>query len=440
MLRGGKDLIAWRAGRAISRREFLGAVHACAAQLPAGSRVCNVCEDPYLFMVAFCAVVLRGQCNCLPANHRPGTLSDCAVEQGCHLLLHDGSLPVDTSPFQSAVNVADCCRQDLSVDEVPQIPADQLAAMLFTSGSTGQSVAITKTWGALAEGAAINGQLLAEIAGDLSTCLGTVPVWHMYGLEWTILVPLFSEIAVYSGVAFYPADLRDALSDIPAPCYLVTTPLHLQAMLRSGLKFPRTELLMCATAPLQMALAAKAEQDMGGGMLEIYGCTEAGSMAYRLPARDLSWSFLPAFSYSREDEVVTISAPHLNEAVELADTLQFGPDDKFTIEGRRDDIIKVGGKRISLQQLTNLLLNLQGVSDAAIFALPETYDSRGPSLAALVVCQDRTVADLQHELRSCIDPVFVPRQLRLVPELPREPNGKLPRARLLELLATEPPA
>jgi len=55
-------------------------------------------------------------------------------------------------------------------------------------------------------------------------------------------------------------------------------------------------------------------------------------------------------------------------------------------------------------------------------------------IAALVVAPQREVADLLHELRALMDPVFLPRPLRKVEALPRNETGKLPREALLALL------
>jgi acyl-coenzyme A synthetase/AMP-(fatty) acid ligase len=55
--------------------------------------------------------------------------------------------------------------------------------------------------------------------------------------------------------------------------------------------------------------------------------------------------------------------------------------------------------------------------------------------AALIVAPGRDAADLRRELSALLDAVFVPRPLKVVPALPRNELGKLPRERLLELLA-----
>ena len=89
-------------------------------------------------------------------------------------------------------------------------------------------------------------------------------------------------------------------------------------------------------------------------------------------------------------------------------------------------MIKVAGKRASLQELTRQILALPGVEDAVVF-LPD--DDARP--AAAVVAPGLTAAAILRELRTRLDGVFVPRPLVIVDELPRNSVGKLPREELL---------
>jgi acyl-coenzyme A synthetase/AMP-(fatty) acid ligase len=71
-----------------------------------------------------------------------------------------------------------------------------------------------------------------------------------------------------------------------------------------------------------------------------------------------------------------------------------------------------------------------------VFQPPPGEGGVAARCAALVVAPGATAAELARELRAQVDPVFVPRPIVLVPELPRNEVGKLPRDKLLELLAT----
>jgi len=431
-------VIVWRGSHAVGCAEFLGDVQACAESLPDAGYACNACEDQYLFMVGFCAVILRGQTNLLPANHRPGTLRSTREEFPDSYLLHDGALAgkTDVGPDWKSVGVK-LTRNDFQSDAaVPQIPADQIAAVVFTSGSTGESVGLTKTWFSLVEGARINAAVLADTGKSIAACVSTVPSWHMYGLEWSVMVPLCSDIGVYAGNSFFPADVRNALAAVIEPRWLITIPLHLRALLHAELDFPEVSLLMSATSPLQAKTAQLAEQQFSGTLLEIYGCSEAGSVAARYLTQHSHWAFVNGFTVLADTFPVKLGAAHLSEDVELGDVLDFNSDGNFQIAGRPDDLVKIGGKRTSLQYLTNQLLSIAGVQDGVFFVRTEDEGKGVVRLAALVVSGERSADSLRDELAEMIEPVFMPRPLRRVEALPREATGKLPRAKLLELLRT----
>jgi acyl-coenzyme A synthetase/AMP-(fatty) acid ligase len=102
--------------------------------------------------------------------------------------------------------------------------------------------------------------------------------------------------------------------------------------------------------------------------------------------------------------------------------------------GRNADMVEVAGKRASLADLTRRLVDVPGVSDGVVFQ-PEATDGTGVRrLAALVVADGLTEADVLERLAIAMDPVFLPRPVVLVSRLPRNDVGKLPRDRLLAAL------
>src|SRR5690606_26050639 len=109
-------------------------------------------------------------------------------------------------------------------------------------------------------------------------------------------------------------------------------------------------------------------------------------------------------------------------------------DGRFRLLGRTSDHLDIAGKRASLAGLTATLQGIDGVDDAVMFALDAAPGSV-QRLAALVVAPTLDEARLLAELRQRIDPVFLPRPLRLVDTLPRNATGKLPRQALLAALA-----
>src|SRR5262249_12103543 len=117
------------------------------------------------------------------------------------------------------------------VPAIPVLPGSQVAALVFTSGSTGQPMPHQKTWGSLVRSAKAEAAGLGISAYPGLAILGTVPPQHMYGLESTVLIAMQAGIALSSEHPFYPADIDVALEALPRPRGLVTTPVHLRTFL-----------------------------------------------------------------------------------------------------------------------------------------------------------------------------------------------------------------
>src|SRR5260370_41388979 len=105
-----------------------------------------------------------------------------------------------------------------------------------------------KTGGLLAKGAGGGAARLGLLDAGAGTLAGTAPPQHMYGFEFTVLLALLGGLAFSSRQPFYPADIRMELEAAPEPRVLVTSPIHLRALLLSEQALPRAPLVLSAPA------------------------------------------------------------------------------------------------------------------------------------------------------------------------------------------------
>lgn len=427
-------VFARRNGKPVTAAQFLAQVEAVADRLPAGAAAVNLCEDRYAFLVAFCAIVLRGQTNLLPSSRAPQAIDEVmAAHPDCYAL---GEQALDPAPCGY--------RQLPSLDVMPplgagtswpRIPADQVVAIGYTSGSTGTPSANEKTWGSFHASNAGNLAMLHAAIGPQFEIVATVPPQHMYGLEMSVLLPLLGEIGVHAGRPFFPADVAAALAEVPAPRLLVTTPVHLRALVESGIVLPPVAAMVSATAPLPVELALAAERQFGAPVLEVFGSTETCVFASRRPAVDEDWALYDEVSLHPQPDGTVVEAPQLAAPITLADIVSLSDGGhRFRLRGRHADMLEIAGKRASLADLSRRLLAIPGVQDGVVFQL-DGGDALGVHrVAALAVAPGLDEHTILDALRRAIDPLFLPRPLRLVHALPRNETGKLPRAALLELL------
>lgn len=414
--------------RVLTTGEFLGRAVALARQLPDQDYAINLCGNRYNFLLSFCAVIIRGQCNQLPPNKNPGKQREVLADYPASYVIHDGAeliAGVQGVDLRSATIPAQRC------DEPPRIPLDQLSAINFTSGSTGKSRPNLKYWSTLQRGGWVNAHHMLEEPEVLHHVLATVPAQHMYGLETSIMLAFSARLCIHDGQPLYPDDIRKQLESMPEPRILVSTPVHLRAMLKSGLDFPPVTLVMSATAPLELDMARDVEHCFKGRLGEIYGCTEVGSIAWRYPTRSSAWRAFNAFHFEDRGESTWLHGDHIVESVELQDVIEFDDDGGFHLRGRSSDMLNIAGKRGSLAELNRILAATTGVEDGVIF-VPTGKDSRP---VAFVVAPELSERDVIAELRSRVDAVFLPRPVIKVQKLPRGETGKLERQRLDELYA-----
>ncbi|HVF35220.1 MAG TPA: AMP-binding protein [Candidatus Saccharimonadia bacterium] len=415
--------IAIDRGRAVSLAAFRDDVSRLAAQLPPHGAMVDLCEDRYQFLVAFAAAAVRGHPVLLPGSRAPEVVAE-ARAQHAGAYLHDDSMH----------GLGGDARARLPAG----LPARQVAAYGYTSGSTGAPKRHEKTWGAFAattrlNAAAIVAALTERGIRERPQLVATVPPQHMYGMETSILLPLLAGMAVHGARPLFPADVAAALAELSGPRVLVTTPVHLRALAHARVTLPPIALALSATAPLPVALAREAEAALGAPIVEMFGSTETCVIATRRAALEEPWQAYDGVALDPRPDGVHVHAPWLHEPTPLLDLVELLPGGRFELRGRNADLLEIAGKRASLADLTRRVLAIDGVRDAVVFQ----PDGEGPvrRVAALVVAPGLAAGAILERLRAATDPAFLPRPLVLVDTLPRNEVGKLPRDRLLAALA-----
>jgi acyl-coenzyme A synthetase/AMP-(fatty) acid ligase len=427
-------VVAYRAGTPISASRFLGDVRHLARSLPPCTHVLNACTDRYRFAVGLAAALVSGRVSLLPPGQAPEILRQLErFAPGVICLVDDESgsrMALPCMPYPREI-------ESDAANGVPQIDAAQLVAYVFTSGSTGTPLPWRKSFGRIMGCVREQARRLELSGGARWAILATVPPQHMYGLESSVLLALGNGHALCAERPFYPADIVAALERLPRPRALVSTPVHLRALLASGVALPPVDLVLCSTAPLAQQLAAETERRCGARLLEIYGSTETGQIAMRRPTQTAEWRLSPGVSFEQEAETTWARGGHIEQPTLLADVLEMTGRKSFLLHGRVADLVNIAGKRSSLAYLNHQLNSIPGVLDGAFFHTEEPSVSHTgvERVGACVVAPSLDAAGLLAALRERIDAVFLPRPLLLVAQLPRNATGKLPLAALRALAA-----
>jgi acyl-coenzyme A synthetase/AMP-(fatty) acid ligase len=400
--------------------------------LPDGRNLINLCEQRDSFLIACCAALVRGHTNLLPSSRAEGVVEEVAA-------INPGSYRCDDEFVRAACDQASHAAKIDDSYCAFEMPGDHVAVKAYTSGSTGTPQAHTKLWRSFSRSSALNAMRMREclepVYGSAQPWIvATVPPQHMYGLETSVLLALLSDMAVHSARPLFPADIAAALEEVPEPRVLVTTPVHMRAIVASGQKFPRVALVLSATAPLDAALARQIEERLDTTLLEMFGSTETCVIATRRTSSEQSWHLYPELLLEPDAEGVNVSAPWFAAPMRLQDVIERLPGNRFTILGRNSDMVDVAGKRASLADLTRRLLAIPGVQDAVVFQPDSTASGVVKRVAALVVAPNLSPEAITEQLARSVDSAFIPRPLIRVDALPRNEVGKLPREKLLASL------
>jgi acyl-coenzyme A synthetase/AMP-(fatty) acid ligase len=414
------DVFAHTDKRTVRVEDYLREVASLAARLPARSHVVNLCQDRYRFTVAFGAALSRGQVSLLPPQRTPDFLSRLAQSFAGLYAVTDQ--PEDSAPLELIVHEEGAVGPRTA--SMPTIAAGEVAAIAFTSGTTGEPTPHVKRWGALAHGAVGEAAALGLDRVPGAALVGTVPPQHMYGFESTVLLALQAGVTMFSGRPFYPLDIHAALESVPAPRALITTPVHLRALALENMRLPPLNLIVSATAPLSIEAAQAAEARHEAPVYEIYGFTEAGMVACRRTAAGPTWRTLPGVRIRHDGDRWWAEGGHVPMPAPFTDLIDVLDVEHFSLRGRASDVVNVAGKRASLAALNAHLLAIPGVIDG-VYYIPEERGDTVTRLGAFVVAPTLTSKRLRAELRRRIDAVFLPRPLHFVSELPRNATGKV---------------
>jgi acyl-coenzyme A synthetase/AMP-(fatty) acid ligase len=433
-----ESLVAFELGRTTSAADLCAHVAGFADLLSPppseGEELLVVCRDRYRFAVALLAAWTRGFSVALPPNAQPETIRSLRAKARTVIHDADGVLGIDVRDA-AVVAAARAQLGKTSFTPFGPLPADRHIATVYTSGSTGDHAACPKTAGQL-----IGEAIVLERAFSLPASprvLAMVPPHHIYGLMFGVLAPLACGGALYRHTPLHAAEVAAILET--GVDVLVTVPAHLRALALSDTPLPKIERVFSSGAPLPPEIAREIKLRFGWTVTEAFGSSETGGIAWRDTGGEGPWTPFPGVEVSAsEDGRIALSSPFVHPSAPRpyvgADQIEMVENGRFLHRGRADGVLKVGGVRVSLAEIEQRVLAIPGVIDAGVMGV-EVGGARGSEAWLAVVAPTLDGRAIRHELGKWLGPVAMPRRIVMVPSLPREPSGKLPRAALEPLFA-----
>ncbi len=339
--------------------------------------------------------------------------------------------------------------------------ADDILAVLYTSGTSGRPKGACLTWSNFAASArAAEDRLGAAVCRRWLACM---PLFHVGGLSILLRSVLFGG-PVRLQSRFDPAAVSDVLDgEAVAGVSLVPTMLSRLLAYRGARAAPRgLEVLLLGGAAAAPELVTRALA-AGYPVCPTYGLTEATSqVATSAPPRAGGREAAPMLPVlGTEVRIVAngsdVPPGEVGEIVVRGATVMHGylRDDEATsrvlrggwlytgdiglldaagglhVLDRRDDLVVSGGENVYPAEIEAVLLEHPAVDDAGVTGVPDA--DLGSRVVAWVVVKpgsNSTIESLQRHCRERLAGFKQPREFRLVPSLPRNAAGKLQRRRL----------
>ena len=426
--------VACRAGELITLGRLRAEIARNARALQGARRALLVCDDSYAFVVGLLALLHAGVDVVLPPNTQSGTLR--LIGPSYDLLVSDRARSDVARTFVLEPAGA-------AVEPMPLAVA-RSRIDFFTSGSTGEMKRVEKSAALLEREAHVLDGLWGELLAD-ARIYGTVSHQHIFGLTFKVMWPLLA------GRCFSTAThevWETLLAELTPNALIVSSPAHLTRLggLRPLPNAARPRMILTAGAPLPVAAAAETQEIFGTAPTEIFGSTETGAAAWRKVSPEPPlWQPLPGVEIqARDGGLLRLRSPFVagDGWCDLADRVAVGADGRFGFAGRADRVLKIEGKRVSLQQLEQDIAKLPWIEAAAAAAI----GGERAFIGAVVTLSPAGQAELarlgnfrfarllRRELAAMHDAAVLPRRWRFVERMPMDGMGKRRQRDIVALL------
>ncbi len=345
----------------------------------------------------------------------------------------------------------------------PPLEAEDVAACLYTSGTTGRPKGAMLTHRNLLANIQSFQEILAVTEEDVF--LTVLPMFHAFAATVMFLEPLSVGATIVVEPRFAPDLILKAILEHRVTLFAGVPTMFavLAGLPRSAGDLSAWRLCISGGAPLPPAVLEAFEAKYGVPIFEGYGPTECAPVLTVNPPRGVRkvgsvGPAIPRVELKIVDEAgAVVPMGHVGEIVargpnvmrgywnrpgETAEVLWDGwyhtgdlgrvdEDGYYYIVDRKTDLILVGGLNVYPREVELVLADHAAVAEAAVIGMPDPV--RGEAPKALVVLREGQRADPQELLQWCRQRLAnykVPRAIALVPSLPKTVTGKILKTEL----------
>ena len=377
------------------------------------------------------------------------------------VILTDPDVP---SGFLSYPDLVEKCPEEVGTVDMED---DELAALIYTAGTTGQPKGVMHTHLSLYANAKMQAESVPLPDGMIS--IFVLPLCHSYGIASmnqglfrrggvAVLLSTFNVEAIFAAIQKYRANIMGGVPTMYVFMLLFPEPKKYDL---SSMKY-----WICGSAPLALETFKRFKEVFGFEIIEGWGLTEAGAnnsvnplegfrkvRSIGLPMKGTEMRVVDGqgnpLSLHKEGEIV-IRGPMLmkgywNKPEETAEALRGGwlhtgdigyvdEDGYFWITDRKKDLIIKAGENISPRTIEEVLFKHPKVSEAAVIGRKdEVYGEEIKAFLVLKPGQDATAAEIIAHCQKSLTGFLVPKEIVFLKALPKSLVGKVLKRELRKI-------
>ena len=331
--------------------------------------------------------------------------------------------------------------------------ADDLAGLLYTSGTTGRSKGAMISHGNLQSNAETLVKLWHITSDDV--LLHALPVFHVHGLYVALNTAFLAGVEI---IWFDRFEAAAIIAAMPQATVMMGVPTFYTRLLAAqdftAATARRMRLFISGSAPLLAETHEQFRVRTAHAILERYGMTETGMITSnpydgdRMPGT-VGFALPDVAVRIRGDQpgVLEVKGPNVFKGYwrmpektreEFTDDGFFITGDvgtidaqgRVTIVGRAKDLIISGGFNVYPKEIEDVLDGLPGVGESAVVGVP--HPDFGEGVIAIVTANNELPpeSEIIATLAGQLAKFKVPKRIFIVPELPRNAMGKVQKAEL----------
>lgn len=312
--------------------------------------------------------------------------------------------------------------------EFEPINPDEVTVYFATSGSSGESKIVAKTLTNLFKESE---DLIAQFP-ELKNLefVSTTTLNHLFGFTFQFMLPMNSGGVINANQITLPDEINKN------NVCLISTPSFLEILAKYSYK-PKNnpKFIISAGAKLKDKIYDYV-QTISKKTIEIYGSTETGIMAFRTSSRD-NLKLFDNISLNKSESGIGVKTPYSKTSpVIIQDSIKVLKNSELIFLGRNDRVYKIQEKRVSADDIENIIKQIPYVKDTYVFKFND-------KLACLSVLSDigleylfkngmvKLVKNIKMILRKEID--IIPQKWKFTDTLPYTSNGKIEKQEILDL-------